>query len=425
MNSLFSSSAILVDEDLLSSLPSSAGRERIIPFRPGLNIDTRRIRHTFIISDRPEAIEVSKKYKCTLLFVLTDRGLTHLDKLPLSWFVFHTQEDALNWIKAHPAGKEDFIKDLREGANVIRKGGLVAFPTETVYGLGADALNEEAVVRIFEAKERPLHDPLIVHVETEDQIKMLVPSIPPSARKLMDKFWPGPLTLVLPKSPLVPDLITAGLPSVAIRMPANPWARKLISLAGTPIAAPSANLFGKTSPTCARHVKEQLEGRYDFIVDGGACRIGIESTVLSLVGPCPVILRPGGITYEDIEATIGPVEKKSPPASNHRAKLSPGMLDTHYAPHTPMMVVSDVGPYLEKKDVGLITLRKPVKQALGPLVSLSSRGDLREAATNLYRAMRELDRMGLKLIIVERMPDMGLGSAINDRLKRASQKTTE
>lgn len=419
---------ILIDEELLK--PLSCHEEKwlsslsviVIPYTPGAAPEVRSEGGSFIISDRPDVIERLTTNGFVGLFVLTQRGFAHLDKVPGSWFVFHHVEDAINWIMDHPRGVEDFMQTLRVGAEFIKKGGLVAFPTETVYGLGACAFNAEAVTRIFEAKGRPLDDPLIVHVANKEQVERLSTNVSPLTRMLMDRFWPGPLTLVVPKSPSVPDIVTAGLPTVAIRLPANPWTRKFISLARTPIAAPSANAFGRTSPTSARHVIEQLTGRYDFLIDGGACRVGVESTVLSLVHPKPTILRPGGVTKEEIEALIGPVEATPWQVESKGAKPSPGLLTTHYAPRTPMIVSSDLRAYTKRRDVGLITLRKPHESVSGPVISLSPRGDLREAAINLYRAMRELDQMNLALIVAEEMPQEGLGMAINDRLKRASRK---
>jgi len=414
---------IFIDRDLFPT-PHNGGKLKllpleVVPYPSDLSFPLD-FTHSFIISDRLELAKNLTTRGATLLFILTSRGLATLSKLPPQDLAFHNVEEALDWVIEHPRGIEDFQLKLTLGAQIIKKGGLVAFPTETVYGLGANALNEEAVARIFEVKGRPLHDPLIVHVQGVGEIEELTTTIPPAAEKLIERFWPGPLTLVLPKSPLVPDVVTAGLPSVALRMPANPWARELIRLAGTPIAAPSANAFGRTSPTCARHVEDQLGGRYDYLIDGGSCRVGVESTVLSLVGEMPMILRPGGITREEIEAVIGTIDKKNfenlgSPSS------SPGLLPTHYAPRTPLVLVRNIGAYAKRPDVGIIVFQKSPQKILGPSITLSPRGNLREAAANLYRAMRDLDAMNLTLIVAEKVPEEGLGAAINDRLRRASK----
>lgn len=420
---------ILIDEEIITPHPPYLEGEArnlpftIIPYTPGMNLKGIDPQRAFIISDRPEIIAQLEKMGILGLFILTSRGLTFLERLPAHWFVFHQVAEALEWIIAHPSGRKDFFAELRLGADLLKKGGLVAFPTETVYGLGADALNVEAVARIFEAKGRPLHDPLIVHVESMEQAEKLCSSFSSLAKKLAERFWPGPLTLVLPKSPAIPDLITAGLPTVAVRMPANLWARKLIHFAETPVAAPSANAFGRTSPTCARHVREQLEHRYDFLIDGGSCRVGVESTVLSLATSHPTILRPGGVTREEIEVIIGPVEVNQTQTGEEKGLQSPGLLTTHYAPRTPLILVSDISLYAGKKNVGIITFKPSDECTAGTHITLSPRGDLREAAANLYRAIRELDSMKLDLIVAQKVPNVGLGIAINDRLKRASRAT--
>jgi L-threonylcarbamoyladenylate synthase len=218
----------------------------------------------------------------------------------------------------------------------------------------------------------------------------------------------------------VPDIVTSGNPTVAVRFPSNPWARELIRLAETPVAAPSANLFGRTSPTTAGHVREQLAGRYDALVDAGACRVGVESTVLALTGDQPVLLRPGGTTLEEIEEVVGPVRVPSPRGHTQRAQESPGMLPSHYAPRTPLSLVSDVAPYCVDAEVGIITLLPVRQSSAGPAIALSPHGDLREAAAKLYSALRSLDDLGLRRIVAERLPDRGLGRAVNDRLSRAA-----
>lgn len=382
------------------------------------------LRRSFIISDQVELITQAGVCGAVGLYILTARGLATLAQLPLEHLVFHRLGEAVSWLAAHPTGWEEFLKELTAAAEIIREGGLVAFPTETVYGLGADALNEQAVARIFEAKSRPLHDPLIVHVCDPQDVPRLTASLPPAFHALIHRFWPGPLTLILPKSSVVPDIVTAGLSTVAVRMPANPWARMLIAYSSTPIAAPSANTFGRTSPTCAGHVREQLGAYCDVIIDGGSCRVGVESTVLSLVTTPPIILRPGGISQEEIEDTVGPVSMYQRSSSASETSMtSPGMFPTHYAPRTPLILVDDIRPYAQRKKAGIITVQKPEMPIAGPVINLSPRGDLREAAANLYRAIRDLDALNLECIVAQQVANMGLGTAINDRLRRAAHQT--
>jgi L-threonylcarbamoyladenylate synthase len=309
---------------------------------------------------------------------------------------------------------------VEAAAALLRSGGLVAFPTETVYGLGADALNPEAVSRVFEAKERPLFDPLIVHISERSQVSEVAASIPQTAWKLMDRFWPGPLTLLMPKKDSVPDLVTAGLDSVGIRIPDHPFARLLIALADCPVAAPSANLFGRVSPTTAQHVAEQLGDRIDLILDGGPCRVGVESTVLDLLTKPPTIRRPGGATAEDISAVIGEVQFRDRALSGAAAP-APGMLDQHYAPHTPVRICEADQHTVPAGRVGLLTLQPVAEPGRFAAVEvLSSTGSLVEAAARLYAALRLLDRLDLDVILASRFPEHGLGRAINDRLRRAA-----
>jgi L-threonylcarbamoyladenylate synthase len=275
------------------------------------------------------------------------------------------------------------------------------------------------VARIFEAKRRPYFDPLIVHVGCVKKIEKVVSEVPAGARRLIDRFWPGPLTVVLPKKTAVPDLVTAGLPSVAVRMPDHPLALSLIEAAGLPIAAPSANPFGYLSPTTAEHVREQLGEEVDLILDGGPCRIGVESTILSFLEEPPRLLRPGGLPLEEIEAILGPVEI-GPLKEN--APSSPGRLPQHYAPKTPILVgewEKSIKRYEDKK-IGLLAFRE--RDASFPFQSverLTAKGDLREAAANLFSALRRLDAAGVDIILAEPVPEEGLGRAIMDRLRRA------
>ena len=316
----------------------------------------------------------------------------------------------------------DMVTDQEIGraAEIIRQGGLVGFPTETVYGLGANALHADAVARIFELKGRPRFDPLIVHVASPDQLPPLVKEIPKMARKLIAKFWPGPLSLVLPKQECVPDVVTAGLPSVAVRCPAHPIARRLIEAAGVPIAAPSANRFCAVSPTTAQHVIDQFGERLSLVLDGGPCEVGVESTVVSFLTEQPMLLRPGGLTREEIEEVIGPLQN-APADSSQPA--SPGQLPRHYAPTTPL-ILSDSAPSPSPgKRAGLLAFGKPASESgFAAVEVLSEREDLREAAANLFAALRRLDALGLDYIAAQPVPETGLGHAIMDRLRRAAAK---
>lgn len=305
-------------------------------------------------------------------------------------------------------------------ASALRDGRLVAFATETVYGLGANALNEAAVARVFEVKNRPHFDPLIVHVASSDWLDRLVTRFPETAHKLADAFWPGPLTMVLPKADVVPDLVTSGLPSVAVRMPSHPQARELLAKADLPVAAPSANPFGQLSPTSAGHVAETLGDRIDLILDGGDCAVGVESTVLLMTDDQPCLLRHGGVTQEEIEAVIGPVATRES-SEDDVAAPAPGMLPQHYAPRTPLVMRDDVtDEQLADQRVGVISLVEETTQ-FEPVVveSLTTDGNLRDATSQFFAAMRRLDQADVDVIVAWPFPDEGLGRALNDRLSRA------
>jgi L-threonylcarbamoyladenylate synthase len=325
--------------------------------------------------------------------------------------------------------------NLRRAAELIARGGLVAFPTETVYGLGADAFDARAVARVFEAKARPSFDPLIVHVASVEQVASVAREFGAKARALAQALWPGPLTLVMPKLDAVPDIVTAGLPTVAVRLPAHPVARAIIELSGTAVAAPSANPFGYLSPTRAEHVARMLGDKVDLIVDGGSCAVGVESTVLDATCDPPRILRPGGTSAEDIEAVIGPVARQGragAEAADGVAQAGPGMLDSHYAPRTPLRLVAAGGldsarPAGKAAVLVLDPLRlASLGQAAGRFAHarvLTMSGDLVEAAAALFAALHELDQEGFDEIWAERVTDAGLGPAINDRLYKASAKS--
>jgi L-threonylcarbamoyladenylate synthase len=309
--------------------------------------------------------------------------------------------------------------DLAEAVRRLRAGELVAIPTETVYGLAANALDARACLRIFEAKRRPSFDPLIVHVRSRDALRELAASVPPQAEQLVRAFWPGPLTVVLPKRPCVPDIVTSGLDTVALRSPAHPLAAQLLAQLDFPLAAPSANVFGQVSPTTAQHVVEQLGDELEYVLDGGPCSVGVESTIVGWEEGRCVLYRPGGTPLEAIEALIGPVAHAAPQS----APTAPGMLAAHYAPRTPL-VFEAPEPRLEReRHRKLAVLSFRTSHAAFASEVLSPSGDLREAARNLFAALRTLDRSGAELIVAEPAPDEGLGRAINDRLRRAAAAT--
>jgi L-threonylcarbamoyladenylate synthase len=318
---------------------------------------------------------------------------------------------------------------IERATTILRSGGLVAFPTETVYGLGADALNEQAVARVFEVKARPRFDPLIVHIADAGWVERLAAGFPRTAQKLAERFWPGPLTLVLQKKPIVPDLVTAGCPTVALRVPDHALALELLQAAGLALAGPSANPFGCVSPTTAAHVREQLGDRIDMILDGGPCRVGVESTVLEITDEQPILLRPGGTTLEEIQEAVGalavPAAAKMREAPGGMA--SPGMSPRHYAPHTPLVLRTretaraGEGGLVTGKRAGLLAFRSGGDVSTFARVEiLSPGGDLREAAANFFAALRRLDAAGLDLVVAELFPESGLGRALNDRLRRAA-----
>jgi L-threonylcarbamoyladenylate synthase len=381
---------------------------------------------SFVVGDHPHDVVLADHAGATGIYVLTGHGARHRAEMPLRQAVAPGIREAVDWIFACCALRELETRKpgaLDRAAALLRSGGIVAFPTETVYGLGAAVFDETAVARVFEAKQRPRFDPLIVHVGGAADLPLLVQETPAMAQALIAHFWPGPLTLVLPKSPRVPDLVTAGLPTVAVRMPRHPLALALIARAGTPVAAPSANPFGCTSPTTAAHVRDYLDDRADMILDGGPCTVGVESTILSLATGRPVLLRPGGVPAEDLERVVGPVTQ--PPSCGGRGGVAaPGMLPRHYAPRTPLKLISAdeaLRPATAHARAGLLAFRAVPDPALFAAVEvLSENGDLREAAANLFSAMRRLDERHLDLILARPVPDAGLGMAINDRLARAA-----
>lgn len=309
-------------------------------------------------------------------------------------------------------------ENIRISAEIIRSGGLVAFPTETVYGLGADALNPVAAAAIFEAKKRPFFDPLIVHIAELSEVERIAQNVESKVLKLMEKFWPGPLTIVLEKKETVPDIITSGFPTVAVRMPVHPAARGLIRAAGTPIAAPSANRFGCLSPTTAEHVYNQLGESVDIILDGGPCTIGIESTIIKLLNNRIYLLRPGGIAPDEIEDFTGETLLTEHPKEKPEV---PGQLPYHYSPEKQVILADKISRFEARS--GYLFFKKPdFTYPENRTRILSETGDIREAAANLFSHLHWLDMLDIDKIYAERVEGAGLGIAIMDRLKKASMK---
>lgn len=337
-------------------------------------------------------------------------------------------------------------RECAKAIRLLRDGQVVALPTETVYGLAADALNPDAVSKIFEAKERPRFDPLIVHLPNRDVLEETVIVKSQVAHRLMEKFWPGPLTLIFSKREIVPDVVTAGLETVAVRMSAHPIFREVVGTLNRPLAAPSANRFGRISPTTAQHVCDELRGRIPMIVDGGATEHGIESTIVQVENRMIKVLRRGPITDE----MLRPFGELREPSSSATI-IAPGQLPTHYAPRTKLIVVDDLKNFALPSGgrigalcfscvaavadrgatpyYGLTSMPGPATTAtkastdFATMRYLSKRSDLREAAANFFRTLRELDAEKLDLIVAERVPEEGIGAAINDRLERASTRT--
>lgn len=310
-------------------------------------------------------------------------------------------------------------QELHRAEQLLRQGELVAIPTETVYGLAANALDAKAVLKIFEVKNRPHFDPLIIHIGEAEMLNRYVIKVPRWAEELSNEFWPGPLTLVLPKRDVIPDIATSGLDTVGVRMPDHPLTRELLKRLDFPLAAPSANPFGYISPTSAQHVFDQLGSEIEYILDGGECRVGLESTIVGEFDGEPTILRLGGITVEAIEQVLGAVKVDTSSSSDPR---NPGSLEQHYSPRLPLRFIDEAEAY-DKERVGVLsfsTLRE--NMPIDHQVILSRGEDLEEAAVNLFAGLRKLDAMDLEMILAERFPDAGLGRAINDRLERASHK---
>ncbi|GAB3528420.1 L-threonylcarbamoyladenylate synthase [Pontibacter brevis] len=316
-------------------------------------------------------------------------------------------------------------KDVLNASRLLSEGNLVAIPTETVYGLAANALDATAVAEIFRVKNRPHYNPLIVHIKHRNELKNYVTAVPPVAEKLMERFWPGPLTLLLPKKENIPAIITASLPHVAIRVPDHPLTLELLQALPFPLAAPSANPFCYISPTRASHVQQQIGDKIPYILDGGPCLQGVESTIVGFEQGQPVVYRLGAITPEEIEEVAGPVKMHEQAGSR---PATPGMLPYHYSPRTPLYLTDRLEALLEKTDpgsTGIITFHKTIERFPEQhQVVLSPAANLHEAARNLYHSLHKLDAMNLDFILAEKLPDVGLGKTMNERLKKASGKTT-
>lgn len=326
------------------------------------------------------------------------------------------------------------LEDLKEAAEIIKRSGIVAFPTETVYGLGANGLNEEAVKKIYKAKGRPSDNPLILHIGEVEQLESLVKELPETALKCIQAFWPGPLTIILRRKTIVPDIITAGLTTVAVRMPENPIARALINLAKVPIAAPSANLSGRPSPTSGKHVMEDMLGKIEMIIDGGETGIGLESTVLDLSEELPIILRPGGITYEDLKKVLPDVIEDKANLEKDLLPKSPGQKYRHYAPKAEMIlftgdlenIISNIKKHTDKsnieyKKVGIMATDETKDNYSNAIVkSLGTRKDKKTIANSLFNILREFDNLDVDIIFAEGVDLDHIGLAIMNRMMKAS-----
>lgn len=311
-------------------------------------------------------------------------------------------------------------KDIKKAISLLENEELVAIPTETVYGLAGNIFSEKAIKSIFLTKKRPFFNPLIVHISSIDKLDKIVTHIPEKAKLLADAFWPGSMTLVLKKNAKIPDIITAGKDTVAVRIPNHPVTLNLLNQLPFPLAAPSANPFGSISPTKPTHVENYFKNELKMVLDGGACKNGIESTIIGFEEEEPIIYRLGALALEDIKAVIGKISIKNKKEDKPDA---PGMLARHYAPKTTTFLVDDVAKEIKKhpnKKIGVLIFKKSINNQNNSEIILSKKGNLQEAASNLYDAMHTLDHLNLDIIIAERFPENGLGKSINDRLQRAT-----
>ncbi len=327
-------------------------------------------------------------------------------------------------LTAIPNKRGIITKSVKKAAFYLKKGEVVAMPTETVYGLAASIYNENALKKIFEIKERPYLNPLIVHIDSLQSLSKIAVNVPEVAYRLADKFWPGPLTMIFEKNKAISNFITGGKNTIAVRMPNHPLALELIKTVDVPLAAPSANPFGSISPTSAKHVEKYFKNNLDVILDGGSCSKGIESTIIGFKNDEVLIYRLGSLSIEMIASVVGTVSVRK---HNQKNPIAPGMLDKHYAPKTPMILCDNpikTASNLIGKNIGIIVFDKKSLCTDYHIEVLSPNGDLDEAAKNLYAAMHKLDDKGFDLLIAQKFPNVGLGRAINDRLTRACKKDT-
>ncbi len=312
--------------------------------------------------------------------------------------------------------------NIKKAVEILNNEDVIAIPTETVYGLAGNIYSEKAIRKIFEVKQRPLFNPLIVHLHSVEQLDEIVSEIPAKAQLLADAFWPGSLTLILKKKATIPDLITAGKDTVAVRIPDHPVTLALLKELSFPLAAPSANPFNRISPTKASHVADYFQHTIQMVLDGGECAHGLESTIIGFENNEPVIYRLGAISVEDIENVVGKVDIKNKKES---APLAPGMLAKHYSPKTKTYLTNNMEQFLkDHKDlkIGVLSFSEEFKASnIQQLEILSKSGDLKEAASKLYSALHRLDNLDLDIIVAQRCPDIGLGKSINDRLERATK----
>ncbi len=314
----------------------------------------------------------------------------------------------------------DSRENIEKGAAIIKAGGLVSFPTETVYGLGGNALDPSAVAKIFEAKARPSFDPLITHIAELEMLDRVAKISNKRIFDIIEKFWPGSLTLIVPKRDIIPHLVTSGLETMAVRMPDHKTALELIKLSTGAVAAPSANPFGYLSPTTAAHVDEQLGRKIEMVLDGGTCRIGVESTVLDVTGDRPIVLRPGGISLEELQREIPDVDIFNRTTTSPTA---PGQLKMHYSPLKPLHIVDSIDSVSDRNRAGALIFKKgPETDGFKSLEILSPQGDPVEAAARLFVALHNLDKSDIDIIYAEKIPEDGLGRAVMDRIYKASEK---
>jgi len=311
-------------------------------------------------------------------------------------------------------------ENIKKAASIIQAGGLVSFPTETVYGLGGNALDPTAVARIFEAKARPSFDPLITHIAELEMLDKIADISNKRIFDIIEKFWPGSLTLIVPKKDIIPHIVTSGLETMAVRMPDHPTALELIKYSTGAVAAPSANPFGYLSPTTAAHVDEQLGSKIEMVLDGGTCRIGVESTVLDVTGERPIVLRPGGIALEDLQREIPDVDIFNRTTTSPTA---PGQLKMHYSPLKPLHIVDSISSVKNRTRAGALMFKQGAPaEGFKSIEILSAAGDPVEAAARLFVALHNLDGSDIDVIYAEKIPEMGLGRAVMDRIYKASEK---